>query len=66
MCVLCETFCITLSYKGIEYIEDSHQKRLNRDKKIEALKMEVAQLNRDISDFQQKLPASGAPITRQV
>ncbi|KAL5477304.1 hypothetical protein EMCRGX_G024084 [Ephydatia muelleri] len=51
--------------KCIEYIEDSHQKRLNREKKVEALKKEIAQLNRDISDFQQTLPASGAPITRQ-
>lgn len=55
-----------LSYVGIEYIEDSHQKRLNREKKMEVLRKEIAQLNKDICDFQQTLPASGAPITRQV
>ena len=51
--------------KCIEYIEDSHQKRLNREKKMEVLRKEIAQLNKDICDFQQTLPASGAPITRQ-
>ena len=43
-----------------------HNERDNREKRIQQLKEEMTQLNSAIVFCQEKLPATGAPVTRQV
>ena len=54
------------TYTAIEYIQHIHQEREGREREIEALKQEMEELNTAIVRCQEQLPASGAPITRQV
>jgi len=56
----------TVLEKSIEYIQRMHQEREGREREIEALKQEMEELNTAILRCQEQLPASGAPITRQV
>ena len=47
-------------------MHNQHHERENREKRIKKLKEEMQQLNDAIVFCQEKLPASGAPVTRQV
>lgn len=51
---------------AVDHLQHQLTEKKAREKRIEELKEEVRQLNESIAISQQQLPASGAPITRQV
>ena len=51
---------------AVEFLQHQHAERAAREKHLTDLKEEISQLNNAIALSQQQLPASGAPITRQV
>ena len=51
---------------AIEHIIQQHNERDRRERKIIQMREELRQLNEAIVLCQQQLPASGAPVTRQV
>lgn len=51
---------------AIEVIQAQHHERDNREKRVQRLRDEMGELNEAIRACQEKLPASGAPVTRQV
>ena len=61
-------YCSSSSFLplAVEYLQQQQSEREARERRIKELKGEIAQLNRSIALSQQQLPASGAPITRQV
>lgn len=51
---------------ALEHIRKCHNEKDRREQQIEGLKSRIEELNSAIAVCQEKLPASGAPITRQV
>ena len=62
---MCSIACM-YTHTAIEHINHVHQERESREREIAALKQEIKELNAAIARCQEQLPASGAPITRQV
>ena len=56
----------TLLYAALEHIQTCHRERDSREQQMESLKDRIEKLNAAINICQEQLPASGAPITRQV
>lgn len=51
---------------ALEHIHRCHVEKERREKEMETLKRRIEELNAAIALCQEKLPASGAPVTRQV
>ena len=51
---------------ALEHIKQSHSERDQRETEIAALKARIEELNSAIVVCQEKMPISGAPVTRQV
>lgn len=51
---------------ALEHIQKCHNERDSREQQIESLKTRIDELNAAIARCQEQLPASGAPVTRQV
>jgi len=51
---------------ALESIKQNHSDRDRREAEIAALKARIEELNAAIVVCQEKLPVSGAPVTRQV
>ena len=51
---------------AIEHIHHTHMVRDERERKTQALRKEIEELNTAIAQCQEMLPASGVPVTRQV
>jgi hypothetical protein len=50
----------------LEHINKCHVEKERREKQMDALRKRIEELNGAIAVCQEKLPASGAPVTRQV
>ena len=63
----CLTVCVCVHICiALEHIRKCHNEKDRREQQIEGLKSRIEELNAAIAVCQEKLPASGAPITRQV
>ena len=51
---------------ALEHIQRCHHEKENRELQMKTLKARIEELNAAIALCQEKLPASGAPVTRQV
>ena len=51
---------------ALEHINRCHVEKERREQQMEVLKRRIEELNAAIALCQDKLPASGAPVTRQV
>ncbi len=51
---------------ALDHIHKCHVDKERREKQVEAMKAKIEELNAAIAHCQEKLPASGVPVTRQV
>lgn len=61
--VCCVYLCVCAA---LEHIQRCHSEKESRERQMKALRARVEELNVAIALCQERLPASGAPVTRQV